>query len=115
MITVSVILSSGHTLLIIGLYHSPKFANQEASLIEDITETSDKFLDSNPEGIVLCGKDLNHLDLDTLSVLSGLQALVDFPTRGTAFLDNCMTNRPDLFSTPFSFKALMKTGHLGLV
>ena len=26
-----------------------------------------------------------------------------------------MTNKPDLFSTPFSFKALMKTDHLGVV
>ena len=83
-------------MLIIGLYHPPKFAYQGYSLIEDITETSDKFLDANPEGVVLYGGDLNHLDLDTLSVLSGLQALVNFPTRGTAFLDNCMINKPGL-------------------
>lgn len=58
---------------------------------------------------------MNHLNLDSLSTLSGLAALVNFPTRGNSILDNCLTNRPELFNAPVPFKALIKTDHGGVI
>ena len=73
------------------------------------------FLDSYPYGVILCGGDVNKLNLDQLSTLSGLAALVDFPTRGNSILDNCLTNKPKLYDQPFLFQALIKTDHGGVV
>lgn len=40
--------------------------------------------------------------------------MVDFPTRGNACLDNCFTNRADLFGSPYSIRMLIKTDHQGV-
>ena len=41
--------------------------------------------------------------------------MVDFPTRGNACLDNCLTNRADLFAQAYSIHMLIKTDHEGFV
>ena len=41
--------------------------------------------------------------------------MVDFPTRGNACLDNCLTNIKDLFSGCTPFNMLMKTDHIGVI
>ena len=38
-----------------------------------------------------CKQALNRLDLTRLKRITGWTALVDFPTRGDSFLDNCFT------------------------
>ena len=40
---------------------------------------------------------------------------MDFPTRGDSFLDNCFTNRPDLFGKTYPIMMLIKTDHLGFI
>ena len=40
---------------------------------------------------------------------------MEFPTRGDSFLDNCFTNRPDLFGKTYPIKMLIKTDHLGFI
>ena len=70
----------------------------------------DTFLDMHPNGEVLCGG-----DLDCLSTSPGQVPTVNFATRGTSILDNCLTNHPDLFNDPFRFKALKKTDHWGVI
>ena len=40
---------------------------------------------------------------------------MDFPTGGDSFLDNCFTNRPDLFGKTYPIKMLIKTDHLGFI
>ena len=57
----------------------------------------DYVLKKHLDTVVVCGGDLNQLDLQHLEALSGWNSLVDFPTRGDSHLDNCLTNRPDLF------------------
>ena len=47
--------------------------------------------------------------------MSGWNALVDFPTRGDVCLDNCLTNRQDLFGKPYPFHLIMKTDHTGVI
>ncbi len=40
--------------------------------------------------------------------------MVDFSTRGNACLDNCLTNRIDLFSKCYPFHMLTETDHIGV-
>ena len=86
-------------MLLVGVYEPPaNFLYQESDLIDFISGMSEDFVDCHPA--VLYGGDVNYLDLELLSTMSGLTALVDFPTRGDACLDNCVTNTPQLFSNP---------------
>ena len=41
--------------------------------------------------------------------------MVDFPTRGNACLDNCLTNRKDLFSGCTRFSLLINTDNTGVI
>ena len=41
--------------------------------------------------------------------------MLDFATRGTSILDNCLTNHPDVFNDPLRFKALKKTDDRGVI
>ena len=111
MLIVELLLLSGHHILIIGLYHPPSFKYDEGNLIDTIINRCDTFLDMHPHGVVLCGGDLNRLDLDCLSSSPSLVPMVNFTTRGTSTLDNCLTNHPELFNDPFHFQALIKTDH----
>ena len=47
--------------------------------------------------------------------MSGLTVLDDFPTRRDSVLDNCLTNRKELFSSPSSIPALMRKDHYGVI
>ena len=87
----------------------------EGDLIDTIIDRCDTFLDMHPNGKILCGRDLNRLDLDCLSTSSGLVPMVNFATRRTSILDNCLKNHPDLFNDPLRFKALKKTDHWGVI
>ena len=75
----------------------------------------DTMLDKHPNISIVCGGDLNRLDLTRLKRITGWTALVDFPTRVDSFLDNCFTNRPDLFGKTYPIKMLIKTDHLGFI
>ena len=55
------------------------------------TNFFDTMLDKHPNISIVCGGDLNRLDLTRLKRITGWTALVDFPTRGDSFLDNCFT------------------------
>ena len=114
-ISLEIELPSGHHMLMCGIYHPPRSKYQEDDLIEYITDIVDQFLECHPNGLVLCGGDLNRLDLEKLSNLSGLKALVDFPTRGNSVLDNCLTNNEALFSRCYPIVAQMKTDHKGVI
>ena len=72
-------------------------------------------MESNPNGLIVCGGDLNRLDLEKLTAVSGLKVLVDFATRGSAILDNCLTNNESLFSKCYPIIAQIKTDHKGIV
>ena len=62
-----------------------------------IVDLADNTLDLHPNTVIVCGGDLNKLNLNQLQQLSGWNVLVDFPTRGKSCLDNVLTNRKDLF------------------
>ena len=72
-------------------------------------------MELNPESVTVCGEDVNRLDFENRTAVSGLRALVDFPTRGAAILDNCLTNNGSLFSKCYPFVAQMTTNHKGVI
>ena len=75
----------------------------------------DLVLNKHPEAAIVCGGDVNRLDMQQFKALSGWDFMVDFPTRGNACLDNCLTNRADLFGQAYSIHMLIKTDHEGFV
>ena len=108
-------LPSGHRMLISALYNPPKHNYQECDLMSHIINFLDNTLDKDPNTVFVCGGDLNLLDLNRLQSMSGWKALVDFPTRGDACLDNCLTNRPDLFNKCHPFQLSIKTDHTAVI
>ena len=116
MISISLGLPSGHKMLVVGAYHPPKFSYKEEDLLNCVMQRVDDFLDSNPNCVVIIGGDLNQLNLELLSAMSGLIPLVHFPTRNQAILDNCLTNISELFSKlAYPMEILTETDHMGVV
>ena len=113
----TVSLPSGYCILLSGLYRSPKTTYQEydIDLMDYLVNFFDTTLDKHPNISIVCGGDLNLLDLTRLKRITGWTTLLDFPTRGDSFLDNCFTNRPDLFGKTYPIKMLIKTDHLGFI
>ena len=108
-------LPSGNCILLSGLYHPPKTTYQESDLMDYLVNFFDTMLDKHTNISIVCGGDLNRLDISRLKRITGWNALVDFPTRGDSFLDNCFTNRRDLFGKTYPMKMLIKTDHLGFI
>ena len=68
-------------------------------------------LDQHPGLTIVSGGDTNKLDVNDLCQLTGWNSLMNFPTRGVAYLDNVLTNRPDLFGKCAPFSISIKTDH----
>ena len=51
----------------------------------------DNALDQHPGLTIVLGGDINQLDVNELCQLTGWNSLVDFPTRGVAYLDTTTT------------------------
>ena len=75
----------------------------------------DLVLNKHPAAAIVCGGDVNRLDMQEFKSLSGWDFMVDFPTRRNACLDNCLTNRVDLFGQAYPIHMLIKTDHEGFV
>ena len=115
LICLTIELPSGHRLFLCGVYHPPKFDYKELDLMRHIVDLADNTLDLHPNTVIVCGGDLNKLNLNQLQQLSGWNVLVDFPTRGKSCLDNVLTNRKDLFGKCYPLNMLIKTDHLGVI
>ena len=115
LIGVTLLLPTGNRMLIYGLYHPPRHNYLESDLLDYLINISDDVLDKYPDTVIVCEGDLNSLDIKHLEELSGWDAMVDFSTRGNACLDNCLTNRIDLFSKCYPFHMLTKTDHIGVI
>ena len=114
-ISVVIKLPGDHKMLICGVYNPPKAKYQEIDLLNYLTEKMDDFLDTNPDGVVMCGGDFNNLKTENLTTNIGLDVIVDFPTRNNAILDKCLTNRADLFTKPYLLQTQTETDHLGII
>ena len=95
-IALTVLLPSDHIMLICGLYNPTKHSYRYIDLMNYIIFFVDFVLNKHPEANIVCGGDVNRLDMQEFKALFGWDFMVDFPTRGNACLDNCLTNRADL-------------------
>ena len=75
----------------------------------------DNALDQHPGLTMVAGGDVNRLDTNELIVMTGWDSLVDFPTRGDAYLDKVFTNRPDLFAKSIPYFVSIKTDHTAVI
>ena len=114
LVCVTLLLPSGHRFLIGGFCNPPKHQYREQDLFAYIISLMDNELEKHPDSVLLCGGDVNCLDVHEFQALSGWNVMVDFLTRGNACLDNCFTNRADLFGSPYSIHMLIKTDHHGV-
>ena len=96
-------------MLICGLYNPTKHSYRYIDLMNYIISFVDFVLNKHPEANIVCGGDVNRLDMQEFKALSGWDFMVDFPTRGNACLDNCLTNGADLFGQAYSIHMLIKT------
>ena len=108
-------LPSGHLLLTCGIYHPPKLTYQPADFLQYLTHLMDNALDQHPGLTIVAGGDVNRLDTNELIVLTGWDALVDFPTRGDTYLDKVFTNWPDLFAKSIPYFVSIKTDHTAVI
>ncbi|PFX14922.1 hypothetical protein AWC38_SpisGene20887 [Stylophora pistillata] len=87
----TVLLPSDHIMLICGLCNPPKHSYQDY-----IISFVDLVLNKHPEAAIVCGGDVNRLNMQELKFcLAGISWLIS-PRGDNACLDNCMTNRADL-------------------
>ena len=114
-IALTVLLPSDHIMLICDLYNPPKHSYRDIDLMNYIISFVDLVLNKHPEAAIVCGGDVNRLDMQEFKVFSSWDFMVDFPTRGNACLDNCLTNRADQFGQAYSIHMLIKTDHEGFV
>ena len=114
-ICVTLLLPTGHRFLICGVYNPPKHSYNEGDLMNHLLSFVDQTMDSHPGTVVVCGGDLNQLNIKQFEQLTGWNALVDFPTRGESRLDNCLSNRAELFGRCRPFTMLTKSDHTGMV
>lgn len=61
-----------------------------------IANVVDNELDEHPQTVVVCGGDLNKLNIGRLEELTGWSAILDFTTRGLSYLVHCLSNRTNL-------------------
>ena len=108
-------LPSGHLLLTCGIYHLPKPTYQPTDVLQYLTHLMDNALDQHPGLTIVAGGNVNRLDTNEVIVMTGWDSLVDFPTRGDAYLDKVFTNRPDLFAKSIPYFVSIKTDHTAVI
>ena len=70
-ICINLRLLTGHQFLMCGMYHLPKRKYAEVDSMSHITNIVDNKLDEHPQTVVVCGGDLNKLNIDRLEELTG--------------------------------------------
>lgn len=82
---------------IYGCIYSPKCRtkNHEMQILEHISDTITTLSMKHTNRLVI-GGDFNHLNMKDLSSIFDLHNIIDFPTRGKAFLDHVYTNIEEL-------------------
>ena len=108
-------LPSQHMLFVCGTYHPPKPTYTANDFMQYLINIVDNALEKQPGMAIVIGGDVNQLKISELCLMTGWEALVDFPTRGEAILDNVLTNRPDLFGKCVPYNISIKTDHTAVI
>lgn len=69
-------------------YHPPKPTYTSNDFMQYLINIVDNALEKQPGMAIVVGGDVNQLKISELYLMTGWEALVDFPTRGEAILDN---------------------------
>ena len=88
-------LPSGHLLLVCGVYHLPQPTYRPSDFLQYLVHLVDNALDQHPGLTIVLDSDTTQLEVNDLCQLTAWNFLEDFPTKGVAYLDNVLTNRPD--------------------
>ena len=70
-IALTVLLQSDHIMLICGLYNPPKYSQRDIVLMNYTISFVDLVLNKHPEAAIVCGGDVNRLDMQQFKALSG--------------------------------------------
>ena len=68
-------------------------------------------LETDPDSVFVLTGDLNGLDTTELQTQQGLDQIVNVPTHNNNFLDQFLTNSPELFTVQV-VQSLVKTKHI---
>ena len=85
-IALTVLLPSDHILLICGLYNPPKHSYQDIDLMNYIISFVDFVLNKHPEAAIVCGGDVNRLDMQEFKALSGWDFMYYFQNESECFI-----------------------------
>ena len=92
-ICVTLCLPTGHRFLICCVYNPPKHSYNEGDLMNHLLSFVDQTMDSYPGTVVVCGGDLNQLNIKQFEQFTGWNALVNFPTLGKRSYQRGVTSR----------------------
>lgn len=70
-ICLTLVLPSGHHMLIFGLYNPPKHKYRHIDVMSYVIGLVDSVLDKHPDAVIVCGGDLNLLDTQEFKAFSG--------------------------------------------
>ena len=70
-ICVTLLLPKGHRFLLCGVYNPPKHSYNEGDLMNHLLSFVDQTMDSHPGTVVVCGRDLNQLNIKQFEQLTG--------------------------------------------
>src|SRR5688572_19210879 len=74
----------------------------------------EELLRIDPEALVVLAGDFNQLDVNEVTIRTGLTPMVHQPTRGVNTLDMFMISAPDLYSTKV-LASVIKTDHRAII
>ena len=70
-ICVTLLLPTGHRFFICGVYNPPKHSYNEGGLMNRLLSFVDQTMDSHPGTVIVCGGDLNQLNIKQFEQLTG--------------------------------------------
>ena len=83
LIEITLLLPTGNTMIAYGLYHPPTHNYLENNLVDYLLNRADDILDKVPDVVIVCGGDLNKLNINKLEQLLGWEAMVVFQLEAT--------------------------------
>src|SRR6218665_2307994 len=96
------------------LYHPPKPCYEKGVLMDFIERSLEELLTVDMRAAVILGGDFNGLNVEEVSIRTGLVPLVKAPTRGKKILGMLMTSIPDQYNIKV-VASMVRTDHKAVV
>jgi len=105
---------TGVSVLIGAIYHPPNPIYSVQNLLYYIESSVDILTDKYPGSLVILAGDLNTLDPQLVTILTGLTDIVTGPTRGTSCLDHILLSNP-CYTEVKIVKTIGKSDHSAII